>query len=667
MQGYSLNMYTKYYLLLLFILLNGSVYFVTQSNIESKIEFSKHYHMQKLLINYEIFLQTQTDKADIIYSTTINTKGLREILSQAYQEQEPKKRDILRKRLYSLLKSRYEEFKAQGLLQYHFVFPGNSSFLRMHKPTKFGDSISDARLDFVEVNQKHTIVRGFSQGKTAHGFRNVYPIFNDNGAYIGSIEISFPSEILQENLNKISHIHSHFLVNKYIFKSKMWSREDRSLRYSASYEHPDYLLTLSKSDESYESVDHIKRRVALLRKEIDSNIKKAHPFSLLSCSSSLDDKMISFYPIQQNITHEISAWIVAYDDVPFISPTIKSSYYIRIIAFLIFSLLLYFIYKTTQQKNRLSKILNSYDENVIFSTTNLQGIITHVSSAFCKISGYSKEELIGVSHSLVRHSDMDKSLFSAMWKSISAGKMWKGEIKNLRKDGTFYWVDAEIEPLFNEKGKSIGYTAVRHDITDKKEIEEIQKEIIFTMGSIGESRSKETGNHVKRVAEYSKLIALKYGLHESEAEMLRQASPMHDIGKLGIPDSILKKPGRLSDEERVIMNTHSELGYNMLNNSSRPLLKTASIVAYEHHEKWDGSGYPQGLIGENIHIYGRITALADVFDALGSERVYKKAWSDEKIFELFKKEKGRHFDPKLVEIFFDNLDEFLKIRESFKD
>ena len=200
-----------------------------------------------------------------------------------------------------------------------------------------------------------------------------------------------------------------------------------------------------------------------------------------------------------------------------------------------------------------------------------------------------------------------------------------------------------------------------------KEIEETQKEVVFTMGSIGESRSKETGNHVKRVAEYSKLLALYYGLPTEEAEMLKQASPMHDIGKVAIPDAILNKPGRFDDAEREIMNTHAQLGFDMLKHSNRALLKMSSIVAYEHHEKWDGSGYPRGLSGEDIHIYGRITALADVFDALGSDRCYKKAWDDEKIFNLFKEERAKHFDPKLVDIFFEHLDEFLVIRDSLKD
>jgi HD-GYP domain-containing protein (c-di-GMP phosphodiesterase class II)/phosphoribosyl 1,2-cyclic phosphodiesterase len=200
-----------------------------------------------------------------------------------------------------------------------------------------------------------------------------------------------------------------------------------------------------------------------------------------------------------------------------------------------------------------------------------------------------------------------------------------------------------------------------------QEIDETQKEVVFTMGAIGESRSKETGNHVKRVAEYSKILALAYGLDKEEAELLKQASPMHDIGKVAIPDAILNKPGSFTPQEREIMNTHAELGYQMIKNSQRTLLKAASIVAYEHHEKWDGTGYPNNKSGEDIHIYGRITAVADVFDALGSDRVYKKAWDDKKILKFFHEEREKHFDPILVDLFFENLDKFYEVRSQFQD
>lgn len=227
--------------------------------------------------------------------------------------------------------------------------------------------------------------------------------------------------------------------------------------------------------------------------------------------------------------------------------------------------------------------------------------------------------------------------------------------------------------MINFKGvKKINYIlAYTTDITDilaaEEEIINTQKDVVYTMGAIGETRSKETGNHVKRVAIYSEILALKYGLSKEDSELLKLASPMHDIGKVGIKDEILNKPGKLTTDEFKIMKTHSTLGFNMLKNSDKPILKTAAIVAHQHHEKWDGTGYPKKLSGEDIHIFGRITAVADVFDALGSDRVYKEAWELDKIFKLFKEERGKHFDPKLVDIFFKHFDEINKIRLKYKD
>ncbi|MFC5407069.1 DUF3369 domain-containing protein [Cohnella soli] len=200
-----------------------------------------------------------------------------------------------------------------------------------------------------------------------------------------------------------------------------------------------------------------------------------------------------------------------------------------------------------------------------------------------------------------------------------------------------------------------------------EEVENTQKEIIFTLGEIAETRSKETGYHVKRVAEYSKLLALKYGLPEEEAEIVRLASSMHDVGKVAVPDEILNKPGKLTEEEFETIKNHTNHGYAMLNHSNRDIIKAAAIIAHQHHEKYDGSGYPSGLAGEDIHIYGRIAAIADVFDALGSERVYKKAWPLDNILAYFREESGRHFDPRLVELFFEIMPCILKIRDEYAE
>lgn len=235
-------------------------------------------------------------------------------------------------------------------------------------------------------------------------------------------------------------------------------------------------------------------------------------------------------------------------------------------------------------------------------------------------------------------------------------------INKLTEKQTFSTKDMEYLSLAaSYSGKSL------ESIMLHEEIIETQKEIILAMGNIGEGRSKETGNHVKRVAQYSYILALGLGMSETEADMLRSASPMHDIGKVAIPDAVLQKPGKLSANELEQMKKHSEIGYRILRNSKRQLLQAAAIVAWHHHEKWDGSGYPQGLAGEDIHIYGRITALADVFDALGSARVYKAAWELDRILALIEEERGKHFDPKVVDVFLEQLPRILEVRDREAD
>ncbi len=194
-----------------------------------------------------------------------------------------------------------------------------------------------------------------------------------------------------------------------------------------------------------------------------------------------------------------------------------------------------------------------------------------------------------------------------------------------------------------------------------KEIDDTQKEIIYTLGEIAEFRSAETGHHVKRVGEISALLGRKLGFAENEITILNLAASMHDLGKIAIDDIILNKPGKLTFEEFEVMKTHSIIGYEILRKSNRVLLKTAAIIAKEHHENYDGSGYPLGLRGDEINIVSRIVALVDVFDALGAKRVYKDAWSKEKISEFIHAEKGKKFDPEIVDLFFENIDEIYGI------
>lgn len=199
------------------------------------------------------------------------------------------------------------------------------------------------------------------------------------------------------------------------------------------------------------------------------------------------------------------------------------------------------------------------------------------------------------------------------------------------------------------------------------EIFQRERETITRLARAAEFRDPETGAHIQRMARYSALIAERLGMSRAQVEHMLQAAPMHDVGKLGIPDYILLKPGRLNPEEREIMKQHAAIGHDILKDSASVVVQLGASIALSHHEKYDGTGYPHGLVGEKIPIEGRIVAVADVFDAITSERPYKKSWPIDDAVAFLREGRGTHFDPLCVDTFFDSLDEVLRIREQFRD
>ncbi len=197
------------------------------------------------------------------------------------------------------------------------------------------------------------------------------------------------------------------------------------------------------------------------------------------------------------------------------------------------------------------------------------------------------------------------------------------------------------------------------------ELENNQKEIIYILTELMESTSDETGKHIHRIAELSSLLAhLHPSMTAEDADVLYHASPMHDIGKIKIPHHILHKQGKLDTDEFDIMKTHTILAFNLLNSSNRKFMNAAAIIAHEHHERWDGKGYPRNIKGNEIHLYGRIVALADVFDALTHTRCYKPAWPVDKALDYIQQQRGQHFDPELVDLFFHHVDKFTDILDA---
>ncbi|MEN9452552.1 MAG: hypothetical protein RLZZ369_1611 [Pseudomonadota bacterium] len=194
-----------------------------------------------------------------------------------------------------------------------------------------------------------------------------------------------------------------------------------------------------------------------------------------------------------------------------------------------------------------------------------------------------------------------------------------------------------------------------------------ERETVLRLARAAEYRDPETGAHLLRMAHYSKLIARELGWSQADQDLILDAAPMHDIGKVGTPDQILLKPGRLDDAEMAIMREHAAIGFEILNGSQSPFLQLAAVIALSHHEKFDGTGYPRQLKGEDIPLVGRIVAVADVFDALTSERPYKKAWEVDRALDFLKENSGSHFDPACVRVFLANLDEALQIKARFQD
>ncbi|MFT9848877.1 HD domain-containing phosphohydrolase [Aneurinibacillus sp. REN35] len=198
-------------------------------------------------------------------------------------------------------------------------------------------------------------------------------------------------------------------------------------------------------------------------------------------------------------------------------------------------------------------------------------------------------------------------------------------------------------------------------------LEDSHREIVERLSSAAEFKDPETAAHIQRISHYSGVMAQALGMSEEQVNLMIQASPMHDIGKIGVPDHILLKPGKLTLEEFDKMKEHTLIGYKILNGSDSPLLKLASEIAISHHEKYDGSGYPHGLSGEAIPLSGRIIAVVDVFDALTSRRPYKEPYPNEKAYEIIRRGSGTHFDPKIVQLFFDSLPEIIRIQNQYQE
>lgn len=317
--------------------------------------------------------------------------------------------------------------------------------------------------------------------------------------------------------------------------------------------------------------------------------------------------------------------------------------------------------KTQKELELYFRAMQSIDQPVLITDRN--GNIIRINNAFIKMYGFTIDELTGKNPRILnpgRNIYLDfgyteeehDRLFSSMWKSISDTESgtWENVVINRKKDGTLIWVRLFINAVYGDDGMPENFIALPVDITSTIQNEAMTKvELYRTIAALAELRDNETGNHMRRVGLFAKLIARQCGMPEKYCNDIEIFAPLHDIGKVGIIDSILLAERELTEEELAVMKSHAVLGYNIVKGKKE--LEMIAAITIAHHEQYDGSGYPYGLSGENIPLSARITAVADVYDALRSRRPYKKAWDHESAVRYILENAGRQFDPAIAEHF----------------
>lgn len=323
------------------------------------------------------------------------------------------------------------------------------------------------------------------------------------------------------------------------------------------------------------------------------------------------------------------------------------------------------------------KANQSVDQPIII--TDNDGDIVIVNDAFSKMYGYSKDEAVGNNPRILNpgkpaymnlgyYEDEYDELFGSLWTDIKnpAVGTWEGIVINRKKDGTLIWVKLIINAVYRSDGTLQNFIALPIDISSSVQSEKLTKiQLYQTIASLAELRDNETGNHMRRVGILAKLLARTKNMPDKFCDDIEVFAPMHDIGKVGIVDSILLAERVLTDEEMSIMKTHAEMGYNIVKGIKE--LEMVAEITLRHHEKYDGSGYPGGLKGEEIPLSARITAIVDAYDALRSRRPYKEEWTHEEAKQYILTSAAKHFDPELVSIFSEIEERFDAVYNELKD
>ncbi len=326
---------------------------------------------------------------------------------------------------------------------------------------------------------------------------------------------------------------------------------------------------------------------------------------------------------------------------------------------------------------RYQAAFQSISQPVVFMDG--QGRINDMNDAFTRLVGYDREELIGhpinelnPDRSSYEHlgytAEEINEHFEELWGNVKAGRpvSWKGVVINRKKSGEFVWLHLTANSIVDDHGRVTAYIGMPSDITAPREMEHQNRVTMYrTLAELAELRDDDTGNHMRRVGIFSRILAKELGMPDDFCSDIELFSPLHDIGKVGILDSILRAPRKLSEEEFAVMRTHASLGYNIM--KGKPGFEMAAEITLSHHECYDGKGYPNGLAGKEIPLAAHITTIADVYDALRSDRPYKVGWDHQKTVRYLCDSSGTQFDPDVIEVFADSDARFAKTYETLAD
>ncbi len=467
-------------------------------NSETIIDIVLKENAKILRTHYKVLLESQTKIAKATYRSTIGMERVVQIMKLANHASKDEKA-ILRNELHNLLQNKYKILKEEGILQYQFLLGNNESFYRAHKPSKFGDDLTSIREDFKYTNENKEPISVFVQGRVAHGFRNVFPLFDKNNNHIGAMEVSFSSDSFQWYLNHISKIHSHFIVNKKIFDAKVWQRDDLVLKYEQSAENMSYMIALGKKHLKEECVIENTQKLQAIREEISTHIILEKSFSLYFKYGKFDKhiEVISFLPIF-SMDEKPLAWIISYEESSLIKSTLMNVWIVRGVLFFLSIILVFYIYKQLSTKEKIEvltkrqeTLLSLFDrgESVLFKWNNDENwSINYVSKSVQKLLNFNSINFMNgdITYLECIHKDDLARVIQEVEDGSNSNKDYfiHEPYRVITKDKNIKWVIDNTIVERDSDGKITHYIGYINDITALKNKEELLDEILNSSNNL---------------------------------------------------------------------------------------------------------------------------------------------------------------------------------------